>query len=57
MDQIYIDWTNQVYASYHLTFAPTSQVVVRALSPTMDPAESEPAEDKWAIERAKAADP
>jgi hypothetical protein len=57
MGQLYIDWTKQVYASYHLTFAPTSQVVVRALSPTMDPTESEPAEDKWAIERAKAADP
>ncbi|PVF93496.1 hypothetical protein CPB86DRAFT_742498 [Serendipita vermifera] len=48
--------TSGVYASYHLTFSPTSQVVVRALSPTMDPSESSDDDDE-ALERAKAYDP
>lgn len=45
--------TSGVYASYHLTFAPTSQVVVRALLPSMDPsaAAAELEEDEETLER------
>jgi len=43
----------QLYASYHLTFAPTSQVVVRALPPSVDPstAAAELEEDEKTLER------
>ncbi|KAG9054308.1 hypothetical protein FS842_005490 [Serendipita sp. 407] len=52
--------TSGVYASYHLTFAPTSQVVVRALEAQQNP---DAEKRQWqedeavAIERAKAHDP
>lgn len=47
--------TSGVYASYHLTFSPTSQVMVRALPPSMD-ASAVAAElhDEKTLERVKA---
>ncbi|CCA72350.1 hypothetical protein PIIN_06284 [Serendipita indica DSM 11827] len=50
--------TSGVYASYHLTFAPTSQVVVRALDAQHTCGQDHHCEDeKVALERASACDP
>ncbi|CAG7852289.1 SubName: Full=Uncharacterized protein {ECO:0000313/EMBL:CCA72350.1} [Serendipita indica DSM 11827] len=50
--------SQRVYASYHLTFAPTSQVVVRALDAQHTCGQDHHCEDeKVALERASACDP